>query len=184
MASKRIYTRGGDGGETSLGGGRRVRKDSPRIECCGTLDELNSFTGTARTTAAAQAPLLAEILSRIQHELFDLGAALAAPDAGAFRSGVARLEAEIDELSRDLPPLDSFILPGGSRLNSELHIARTVCRRAERLAVALAAREPVPADALQYLNRLSDAFFVFARWASLQLATPENLWDPHRPASV
>jgi cob(I)alamin adenosyltransferase len=197
MAMKRIYTRRGDGGETSLAGGRRVRKDSPRIECCGAVDELNSFTGMARGTAleaATRAPALArlaEILLRIEHELFNLGSILATPAGDAHPdqprvrpADVARLEGEIDAMSQDLPPLNSFVLPGGSRLNAELHVCRTVCRRAERLAVALSAREPVPAEAIQYLNRLSDALFVFARWASLHLTTPETLWDPNRPASL
>jgi cob(I)alamin adenosyltransferase len=186
MAAKRIYTRGGDGGETSLAGGQRVRKDSPRIACCGAVDELNSFLGLARSTAeAAGLARLSTVLLRIQHELFNLGAVLAAPSGdrpGVPPADVARIEGEIDALSTELPPLDSFVLPGGARLNAELHLCRTVCRRAERSAVALAAQEPVPGEVLQYLNRLSDALFVFARWANLQLAAPETLWDPNRPA--
>ena len=150
LALNRIYTRRGDGGETSLAGGRRVRKDAPRIECYGTVDELNSFVGMARVTAeeaAARAPELARlaaILLRVEHELFNLGSILATlPEDVQPRqprvteTEVARLEREIDAMNRELPPLDSFVLPGGSRLNAELHACRTVCRRAERLAVAL-----------------------------------------------
>ena len=183
--------RRGDGGETSLAGGRRVRKDAPRIECCGTVDELNSFVGMARSTAeeaAARAPELARlaaILLRIEHELFNLGSILATlPEdvqPGQPRlteAAVARLEREIDSMNRELPPLGSFVLPGGSRLNAELHVCRTVCRRAERLVVTLSA-----GHAIKYLNRLSDAFFVFSRWANRQLGVPETLWNPNRPAS-
>jgi cob(I)alamin adenosyltransferase len=195
LALNRIYTRRGDGGETSLAGGERVRKDAPRIECYGTVDELNSFVGMARAMAeeaAARAPELARlaaILLRIEHELFNLGSILATlPEdvqpgqPRATEAEVARLEREIDAMNRGLPPLDSFVLPGGSRLNAELHVCRTVCRRAERLVVALSASEPIPAHAIEYLNRLSDAFFVFSRWANRQLGVPETLWDPNRPA--
>jgi cob(I)alamin adenosyltransferase len=183
--------RRGDGGETSLAGGRRVRKDAPRIECCGTVDELNSFVGMARATAeeaAARAPELARlaaILLRIEHELFNLGSILATlPEDVQPRQPrvtqieVARLEREIDAMNRELPPLGSFVLPGGSKLNAELHVCRAVCRRAERLVVALSA-----GHAIKYLNRLSGAFFVFSRWANRQLGVPETLWEPNRPAS-
>ena len=183
--------RRGDGGETSLNGGRRVRKDAPRVECYGTVDELNSFVGMARATAeeaAARTPELARlaaILLRIEHELFNLGSILATlPEdvrpgqPRVTETEVARLEGEIDAMNRELPPLDSFVLPGGSRLNAELHVCRTVCRRAERLVVALSA-----GDAIKYLNRLGDAFFVFSRWANRRLGVPEALWDPNRPAS-
>jgi cob(I)alamin adenosyltransferase len=191
LALNRIYTRRGDGGETSLAGGRRVRKDAPRIECYGTVDELNSFVGMARATAeeaAARAPELARlaaILLRVEHELFNLGSILATlPEdvqprqPRVTQTEVARLEREIDAMNRELPPLDSFVLPGGSRLNAELHVCRTVCRRAERLVVALSADH-----AIKYLNRLGDAFFVFSRWANRQLGVPETLWEPSRPAS-
>ncbi|MBI4873478.1 MAG: cob(I)yrinic acid a,c-diamide adenosyltransferase [Acidobacteria bacterium] len=175
---RRIYTRGGDQGQTSLAGGRRLPKDSPRIDCYGTVDELNACIGLARETAAGLEPLAA-ILLRVQHELFNLGASLAtlAEDTKpgqpcVTEAHVAQLEREIDALSEQLPPLDSFVLPGGSRLNAELHLCRTVCRRAERLAVTLGA-----ADAIRYLNRLSDALFVFARWANLRLNAPETPWQ-------
>ena len=197
LALNRIYTRRGDGGETSLAGGRRVRKDAPRIECYGTVDELNSFVGMARATAeeaAARAPELARlaaILLRIEHELFNLGSILATlPEdvqpgqPRATEAEVARLEREIDAMNRELPPLGSFVLPGGSKLNAELHVCRAVCRRAERLVVALSAGHVIPAHAIEYLNRLSDAFFVFSRWANRQLGVPETLWEPNRPASA
>ncbi len=183
--------RRGDRGETSLVGGRRVRKDAPRVECYGTVDELNSFVGMARVTAeeaAARAPELARlaaILLRIEHELFNLGSSLATLPEDVqpgqpcvTETEVARLEREIDAMNRELPPLDSFVLPGGSRLNAELHVCRTVCRRAERLVVALSA-----GPAIKYLNRLSKAFFVFSRWANRQLGLPETRWEPNRPAS-
>ena len=191
LALNRIYTRRGDGGETSLAGGRRVRKDAPRIECYGTVDELNSFVGMARATAeeaAARAPELARlaaILLRVEHELFNLGSILATLPEDVHPSQprvteteVARLEREIDAMNRELPPLHSFVLPGGSKLNAELHACRTVCRRAERLVVALSA-----GDAIKYLNRLGGAVFVFSRWANRQLGVPERAWEPNRPAS-
>ncbi|MCX6637996.1 MAG: cob(I)yrinic acid a,c-diamide adenosyltransferase [Acidobacteria bacterium] len=192
LALNRIYTRRGDGGETSLAGGRRVRKDAPRIECYGTVDELNSFVGMARATAeeaAARAPELARlaaILLRIEHELFNLGSILATLPEDVHPSQprvteteVARLEREIDAMNQELPPLGSFVLPGGSKLNAELHACRAVCRRAERLVVALSAGHVIPAHAIEYLNRLSDAFFVFSRWANRQLGVPETLWEPN-----
>ncbi len=186
----RIYTRGGDKGDTSLADGTRVSKDAPRICCCGDLDELSAFVGAARVEAvaiASQAPLghLVSMLERIQHQLFNLGAALASPgkipgEGQAFPepSDIEFLEREIDALNRDLPPLKSFVLPGAAPLDAELHRCRAVCRRAERSLVALSAVEPVPPHALPYLNRLSDAFFVWARWACRQLGAGEILWDP------
>jgi cob(I)alamin adenosyltransferase len=192
LALNRIYTRRGDGGETSLAGGQRVRKDAPRIECYGTVDELNSLIGRAREAVAGAPDLapLAAILLRVQHELFNLGSILATlPEDVHPRqprvtaNEIAQLEREIDAMNEGLSPLRSFVLPGGSRLNAELHVCRTVCRRAERLTVALAAREPVPPEAIEYLNRLSDALFVFSRWANLQLGAPETLWDPNHAVS-
>jgi cob(I)alamin adenosyltransferase len=187
LAINRVYTRQGDAGETSLAGGQRVPKDSPRIEAYGTVDELNSFVGLARESAAGE---LCEILLRVQHELFNLGSILATlPEdvhprqARITGTEIARLEAEMDRANECLPALRSFVLPGGSRLNAELHVCRTVCRRAERHVIALAREEPVPAEAVQYLNRLGDAFFVWSRWASHLSGAPETLWEPNRAAS-
>ena len=195
LALNRIYTKGGDKGDTSLVGGQRVRKDSLRIECYGTVDELNSLIGLARVTAgecAVAAPGMSEfenILRRVQHELFNLGSILATlpEDVGPQQpritaTDVERLEREIDAANSELPPLRSFVLPGGSRLNAELHLARTVCRRAERLVVGLARTESAPAEAIQYLNRLSDALFVWSRWANRRLGAEENLWSPNEAA--
>ncbi len=175
-----------------LAGGQRVPKDSLRLQAYGTVDELNAFVGTARVTAAADARLavLSAILLRVQHELFNLGSILATlPDdvhpkqARVTETEVARLEAEMDRLTAEVPPLRSFVLPGGSRLNAELHICRTVCRRAEREVVALAREETIPPEAVRYLNRLSDALFVWSRWASHAAGAPEILWEPNQAAS-
>jgi cob(I)alamin adenosyltransferase len=191
IALNRVYTRQGDCGDTGLAGGQRVPKDSPRIECYGQVDELNSFLGLARVTAneLQLAPLTA-ILLRVQHELFNLGSVLATlPEdvhprqARVTDAEVARLEAEMDAMNADLPPLRSFVLPGGSRLNAELHVCRTVCRRAERAAVTLARQASVPPEAVRYLNRLSDALFVWSRWASRATGAEETLWEPNRAAS-
>ncbi len=150
-------------------------KDSLRIEAYGTVDELNSFLGAARASAEATAATrpLAAILLRVQHELFNLGSILATlpedvhpKQARITDTEIAQLEAEMDRMNADLPPLRSFVLPGGSRLNAELHICRTVCRRAERICVALAREENIPGEAVRYLNRLGDALFVWSRWAS------------------
>ncbi len=192
VAINRVYTRQGDAGETSLAGGQRVPKNSRRIEAYGTVDELNSFVGLARASAAGEPPVaaLGAILLRVQHELFNLGSILATlPEdvhprqARITEAEIARLEAEMDRANEGLPALRSFVLPGGSRLNAELHVCRTVCRRAERIATALAREEAVPAEAVKYLNRLSDAFFVWSRWASHQAGAPETLWEPNRAAS-
>ncbi len=190
LAINRVYTRGGDAGETSLVGGQRLRKDDLRIEAYGTIDELNSFIGLARESTielAGQAPALmelADILRRVQNELFNAGSTLATLPADLHpkqpRVTVAeakQLEQEIDRMNEHLEPLRSFVLPGGSRLNAELHVCRTVCRRAERICVALAARETLDGDIVRYLNRLSDALFVWSRWTSRQLGVAENLWE-------
>jgi cob(I)alamin adenosyltransferase len=196
LAINRVYTRGGDKGETSLAGGQRVDKDSLRIEAYGTVDELNATIGVARNTAEEQAaahPALAQldaILKRVQHELFNVGSILATlPEdvhprqARVTDAEIARLEAEIDKMNESLPALRSFVLPGGCRLNAELHVCRTVCRRAERICVTLARTEPVDGEIVRYLNRLSDALFVWSRWASHTLGVPETLWEPNRAAS-
>jgi cob(I)alamin adenosyltransferase len=197
VALNRIYTKRGDTGETSLAGGQRVLKDSLRIEAYGTVDELNSFAGLANVSCQEQCGqdprmgLLAAILRRVQHELFNLGSILATrpedvhpKQARITMAEIEQLEREIDAMNEDLPSLRSFVLPGGTRLNAELHVARTVCRRAERLVVALAREEPVPPEAVQYLNRLSDAIFVWSRWANFVLHVPELLWDPNQAASA
>jgi cob(I)alamin adenosyltransferase len=186
MAINRVYTRQGDTGSTALAGGQRVPKDSLRIEAYGTVDELNAVVGVARADAPEA---LARILLRVQHELFNLGSILATlpedvhpKQARVTDADVERLESEMDRMNADLAPLRSFVLPGGSRLNAELHVCRTVCRRAERSCVALARSESVPPETVRYLNRLSDAFFVWSRWASQNQGIPETLWDPNRRA--
>lgn len=186
----RIYTKGGDQGETYLAGWKRVPKDSPRIECYGTVDELNAFVGMACTSAEDAVPALAAILRRVQHELFNLGSILATlpedvhPKQARITSvEIEQLEKEIDQANAELAPLRSFVLPGGSRLNTELHACRTICRRAERTAVRLARQEQIPPEAIQYLNRLSDAFFVWSRWANHKLGIAEVLWEPNQAAS-
>ncbi|HKE14412.1 MAG TPA: cob(I)yrinic acid a,c-diamide adenosyltransferase [Kofleriaceae bacterium] len=186
----RVYTRAGDQGETSLVGGQRVSKASPRVESYGAVDELNAAIGLVRTAlvGSAAAPTLQPILARVQNELFNLGAELATPDAER-RAGsphiearhVTTLEEEIDQLNTDLPDLRSFVLPGGGWTSSYLHLARTICRRAERLLVAIAASgEDLGDQAVPYLNRLSDALFVFGRWAALVEGESEPLWEPEK----
>lgn len=187
-----VYTRTGDQGTTGLFGGHRILKNDLRIETYGTVDELNSFVGLARVSMEEQAAThselvgLSQILKRIQHELFNLGSILGTkpesvrPEQPRITDAeVRQLEQEMDAASLHLPLLTSFVLPGGSRLNAELHICRTVCRRAERLLVSLAQNEQVPSEAVRYLNRLSDAFFVWSRWVNFVLRTPETLWEPH-----
>lgn len=195
IALNRIYTKAGDGGETRLVGGQRVSKDDARIECYGTVDELNAFIGLARTaaeqlTAAPRLHELAAILKRVQHELFNLGSILATLPEDVHprqpritQSEITQLEREIDAANAELAPLRSFVLPGGSRLDAELHVCRTVCRRAERSLVRLARDQQVPREAVQYLNRLSDALFVWSRWANHILEVPETLWEPNATAS-
>ena len=164
----KIYTRGGDAGETSLVGGARVSKADLRVETYGTVDEANAVIGLARQHTAGEAD---DMLARIQNDLFDLGADLACPDdpppgrpvLRIVQSQIDRLEREIDALNEELRPLASFILPGGSPGSAALHLARTVVRRAERLAVGLATTERVSPEAIRYLNRLSDHLFVLAR---------------------
>jgi cob(I)alamin adenosyltransferase len=173
-------------GETSLAGGQRVAKDATRIEAYGTLDELNAFVGLARQSLDVRLAILDAILLRVQHELFNAGSILATlpedvhpKQARITASNTAQLEREIDAMNEDLPPLRSFVLPGGSRLNAELHVCRTICRRAERICITLGKQEPIDPEIVKYLNRLSDAFFVWTRWAAQQLGTPEILWDPN-----
>ena len=189
LAINRVYTRAGDTGLTSLAGGQRLPKNDARIEAYGTVDELNSFVGLARESCT-ELPELAAILRRIQHELFNLGSILATlpedvhpKQARITAADAEQLEHEIDEMNENLPPLRSFVLPGGCRLNAELHICRTICRRAERICVGLAAQGNCDEVNIKYLNRLSDAFFVWSRWASHKLGAPETLWEPNQAAS-
>lgn len=181
----RIYTRSGDKGDTALGNGTRVPKDALRVEAYGTVDETNAVTGLARLQASGD---MDAALARIQNDLFDLGADLCRPgmagDAEAeypplrvIDAQVDRLEAEIDVMNANLQPLRSFVLPGGSPLSAHLHQCRTVCRRAERLTVALAREEEVNGAVARYLNRLSDWFFVASRVANAQGAD-DVLWVP------
>ncbi len=183
----KIYTRTGDAGTTGLGTGERVRKDALRIAAYGTVDETNALIGVARVHLAGMPGLDAK-LSRLQNDLFDLGADLCVPDRGekpkfeplrVSDAQVARLEAEIDEMNSELNPLKSFILPGGSPAAAALHVARTVSRRAEREMVALAALpdEPVSAAALKYINRLSDYLFVAGRYVN-DRGRSDVLWVP------
>jgi cob(I)alamin adenosyltransferase len=178
----RIYTRGGDKGETSLGDGRRVPKHDLRVAAYGTVDETNSVIGLARLSTEGEADAM---LARIQNDLFDLGADLCTPEGGRKAEGalriidaqVERLEHEIDGMNERLQPLKSFILPGGTPAAAALHLARTVCRRAERLICELAEHEPVNEAAVRYINRLSDHLFVLARHLNGDGAT-DVLWVP------
>jgi cob(I)alamin adenosyltransferase len=181
----KIYTRTGDAGTTALGNGTRVLKHDARVEAYGTADELNCFVGVARLEASGETDTA---LSRIQNDLFDLGADLCRPDMAADKDAeypplrltvaqVERLEAEIDVMTAVLEPLRSFILPGGSKLAAHLHVCRTVARRAERLAVLLAGSEDINGATVKYLNRLSDWFFVAARMANAG-GKDDVLWVP------
>lgn len=179
----RVYTRTGDDGTTGLGGGSRVPKDSLRIETYGTVDELNSFLGVARLEVVS--PPLPETIARIQNELFHLGSDLCVLEEEKERmpvpviasAHVNALETLMDELSKKTSPLENFILPGGSPGAARLHLARAVCRRAERLAVALAREELIGAFVVPYLNRLSDALFVMARYENACLGVSDVTWD-------
>ena len=189
----RVYTRVGDDGQTALVGGRRVPKDSPRIEAYGTIDELNAIIGLARVFNADRKKSgkrhrwLDEVLRRLQNELFDLGSELATPsDAtyeGMFRVGaeqVTALERLMDECQKELTPLKSFILPGGGPVGGFLHQARTVCRRAERAVVALGEKEKVSAPARRYLNRLSDLLFIAGRRLNKHAGRTDVQWRHER----
>ena len=180
----KIYTKTGDTGETGLFGGTRVPKDAMRIETCGTVDELNACIGYARSQI--QDTEIDGILQRIQNELFDIGADLATlethPKAASLRippTLTPKLEREIDLFEAELPPLKNFILPGGSTGGAAVHLARTVCRRAERCVVTLAKAESVNPEVLIYLNRLSDLLFVLARIVNHRSGDPEPLWESH-----
>jgi cob(I)alamin adenosyltransferase len=175
----RIYTRGGDKGQTSLGSGKRVAKHDPRVAAYGQVDEANAAIGLARlhTKGAADA-----MLARIQNDLFDLGADLCRPEAkeGDLRiveSQVLRLEREIDKMNAALQPLQSFVLPGGTPAAAYLHLARTIARRAERAMTALGERSPVNSEAIKYINRLSDHLFVLSRFLNGK-GKRDILWQP------
>ena len=178
----KIYTRGGDKGETSLGNGARVAKDCARVEAFGAVDETNACIGLARQHTTGE---MDAMLARIQNDLFDLGADLCTPEGGERRSGalrivpeqVRRLEAEIDAMNAELAPLNSFVLPGGSAAAAARHLARTTARRAERAVTALAREEPVGEAARHYINRLSDHLFVAARLVNDKGAA-DILWVP------
>jgi len=186
----KVYTRAGDKGETSLVGGKRVPKDSPRIDAYGTIDELNSIVGLARVfneeslDAGDAHQFLNGVLCQIQDELFDLGSELATPpeffQEGMYRvskNEIERIEKLIDQCQKDLEPLKSFILPGGGRIGAYLHQCRTVCRRAERELWRFSRTEEINVDALKYVNRLSDLFFVLSRWIAKQTGEREYLWQ-------
>ena len=186
----RVYTRAGDQGQTALVGGQKVSKASARVDCYGAVDELNAALGLVRTSleGSLAGGELGPIVARVQNELFNLGAELATPDAerrarspAVEERHVTALEVEMDRLNEDLPELRSFILPGGGWVSAHFHLARTICRRAERLAVRLVeSGEGVGAQAIPYLNRLSDALFVFGRHAAKAEGKAEPLWEPEK----
>ena len=186
----RVYTRTGDDGATALVGGKRVPKDSPRIDAYGSIDELNSIVGLARVfneeslDAGEAHQFLDEVLCQVQDELFDLGSELATPpeffQQGMYRvseNEIGRLEKLMDKCQKDLEPLTSFILPGGGRVGAYLHQCRTVCRRAERDILRLSREEEINQNVVKYVNRLSDLFFVLSRWIAKQTGEQEYLWQ-------
>jgi cob(I)alamin adenosyltransferase len=186
----KVYTRGGDKGQTSLVGGARVDKDCRQLEACGHVDEVNCWVGTARSEIAADPKVkkadraeLDEMLRWIQNRLFDVGSLLATPPEVTYANmpevkaaDVQRLEKAMDAMQKALKPLPSFCLPGGTRANAALHHARAVCRRAEREIIRLAREQPVDAGLRRFVNRLSDWFFVAARYASKRAGAQEYLW--------
>ncbi len=187
----RIYTRTGDEGTTGLIGGGRVKKNDLRIAAYGTVDECSSAIGLARTalretrTTDSRAGRLDRWLAWTQDALFNLGSDLATPVEKRWEGmpltsagDVKALERAIDEAQNDLPPLDNFIHPGGSYAGAFLHLARTICRRAERILVTLSEKDTIAPEVMQYVNRLSDALFVWARWVNTVLGEPEYLWNP------
>lgn len=178
----RVYTRTGDDGSTALGDGVRVAKDAARVEAFGTVDELNSMVGVVR--AAGLHEDLARSMATVQNELFHLGAELCRPESAGAPKGpcieerhVKDLETLMDRLMADLPPLENFVLPTGSPAAAHLHMARAICRRAERRVLTLSREESVGPHALIYLNRLSDALFVMARYENLRHHVPDTTWD-------
>jgi cob(I)alamin adenosyltransferase len=178
----KIYTRTGDDGTTGLGDGSRVAKDSARVSAYGTVDELNSQIGVV--IAGEVAEDIREFLLGVQHQLFDLGGELCIPGHSAiFEADVERLEQTLDAYNADLPPLKDFILPGGGLAAAQCHVARTVCRRAERELVTLSHHDAVRPEAIRYLNRLSDLLFVLCRVLARASGHGEVLWNHARRAS-
>jgi len=186
----KVYTRTGDGGKTHLIGGEKRWKDDARVEAYGTVDELNSEIGLCRELLKEQKQdqfsLLIRFLKSVQNELFNLGSQLAAAEDGDSENlpkisddAISKLESEIDTVNEKLSELSSFVLPGGSVINAQFHMARNVCRRAERRTVTLSRNDTVVPENIQYLNRLSDALFVWSRWISHILGDTENLWNPN-----
>jgi len=186
----KVYTRTGDGGSTRLAGGQQVSKDCLRVEAYGTVDELSASVGLARAMneEASQVVGAAKRLERdlrwVQNKLFDVGALLATAPGQTFKNmptitsqDTVKLERMMDRCQKDLAPLKEFILPGGGKVSATLHQARTICRRAERICVSLAKDEPLDAEIIKYLNRLSDALFVLARWVAKTQGEPEFLWQ-------
>lgn len=179
-----IYTKTGDAGETSLFGGGRVRKNDPRVAAYGDVDELNSAIGAAAATAPAD--FERETLERIQGDLLAIGGRLASPDPKKVAKALEKatlddariraMETAIDRADRELPELTAFVLPGGTPKAAQLHVARTICRRAERSVVALTSREPIPPEIVVYLNRLSDLLFTLARLANHRAGVPDRTW--------
>lgn len=190
MRITKVYTRTGDAGKTRLAGGQQVWKDSLRVEAYGTVDELNASVGVVRVMNADvvdesdEAKQLEEELRWVQNKLFDVGSILATAPGQTFKNmpqvteqDVVRLEKLIDRCQKDLTPLKEFILPGGGKVSGFLHQARTICRRAERLCVRLSREEPVDPTIIKFVNRLSDALFVLARWVAKTQGEPEFLWE-------
>ncbi|MEO0399923.1 MAG: cob(I)yrinic acid a,c-diamide adenosyltransferase [Pseudomonadota bacterium] len=179
----KIVTKGGDGGQTSLGDGARVPKTDPRIALLGDVDELNSWIGVVLSHAPGE--VVRSTLEGVQHDLFDLGGALCFPGAPALSERhIARLDDAVTVLNAELSPLKEFVLPGGASLVAWLHVARTVCRRVERGAAAFAASAPECAAGLAYLNRLSDFLFVAARSEAVRLGAPQPLWEKEKSIGV
>jgi cob(I)alamin adenosyltransferase len=190
MRITKVYTRTGDAGKTRLAGGQQVWKDSLRVEAYGTIDELNASVGVVRVFNAdiqeesQAAQQLEDELRWVQNKLFDVGSILATAPGQTFKNmpqvvamDVTRLEKLMDRCQKDLVPLKEFILPGGGKVSGFLHQARTVCRRAERLCVALSKTEPLDQTIIKFVNRLSDALFVLARWVAKTQGEPEFLWE-------
>ena len=187
----KVYTRTGDSGKTRLIGGKKLWKDNARVEAYGTVDELNAAIGICREylkeTGNEKFGSLISLLKSIQNELFNLGTQLASAKGSdpynlpkLYDDDILKLESEIDTANESLSELTSFVLPGGSIINAQFHIARNVCRRAERRVVSLSRKENVNSANIRYLNRLSDALFVWSRWVSKIIGDEENLWDPNQ----